>query len=135
MNRGDILRKVQPEDLIQYGLIPELIGRLPILATLDNLDAGALVDVLTKPKNALVKQYQKMLRFGRGQTGIYSGKFGSDRAVGHEAGIRGAGLRIILEKILLDTMYELPEQTGLTRVVVDKTSLREQKILFGFTGS
>jgi ATP-dependent Clp protease ATP-binding subunit ClpX len=120
LNFGDILRKVQPEDLIQYGLIPELIGRLPILATLENLDAGALVDVLTRPKNALVKQYQKMFAL-EGVELVFSP--GSLEAVAELAIKRGSGargLRSILEGILLDPMFELPEQTGLTQVVVDK---------------
>jgi ATP-dependent Clp protease ATP-binding subunit ClpX len=87
---GGLLRKVQPEDLIQYGLIPELIGRLPIIATLDNLDAGALVDVLTKPKNALVKQYQKMFAL-EGVVLEFTPESLEAMAVGHYDGDRGRG--------------------------------------------
>jgi ATP-dependent Clp protease ATP-binding subunit ClpX len=120
MNVGDVLRKVQPEDLIKYGLIPELVGRLPILATLDHLDADALVRVLTEPRNALVKQYEKMFAL-EGVTLEFTPE--SLQAVARRAIQRGSGargLRSILEGILLDTMFELPEQTGLTRVVIDQ---------------
>ncbi|MBK8869581.1 MAG: ATP-dependent Clp protease ATP-binding subunit ClpX [Elusimicrobia bacterium] len=120
MNLGDVLRKVQPEDLIKYGLIPELVGRLPILATLDHLDAHALVRVLTEPRNALVKQYEKMFAL-EGVTLEFT--LDSLDAIAHKAIHRGSGargLRSILEGILLDTMFELPEQTGLSRVVIDR---------------
>jgi len=120
IDRGDLLRKVQPEDLIQYGLIPELIGRLPIIATLDNLDAGALVDVLTKPKNALVKQYQKMFALEGVVLEFTPGSLDAIARLSIKRGSGARGLRSILEGLLLDTMFELPEQTGLTRVVIDK---------------
>lgn len=116
---GDILRRVQPEDLIQYGLIPELVGRLPVLATLDSLDQHALVDVLTRPRNALVKQYQKMFSL-EGVELLFEPD--ALAAIAQRALVRGSGargLRSILESLLLDTMYELPEQTGLRQVVVD----------------
>lgn len=115
-----MLRKVQPEDLIEYGLIPELIGRLPIIATLDNLDAGALVDVLTKPKNALVKQYQKMFALEGVVLEFTPDSLEAIARLSIKRGSGARGLRSILEGLLLDTMFELPEQTGLTRVVIDK---------------
>jgi len=116
---GEILRRVQPEDLIQYGLIPELVGRLPVLATLDSLDESALVDVLTRPRNALVKQYQKMFSL-EGVELVFEGD--ALHAIAKRSMARGSGargLRSILEGLLLDTMYDLPEQTGLRQVVVD----------------
>ncbi len=127
MNLGDVLRKVQPEDLIQYGLIPELVGRLPVLATLDNLDAGALVDVLTKPKNAFVKQYQKMFALEGVELNFTKDSLEAIAKLAIQRGSGARGLRSILEALLLDTMYELPEQNGLQRVLVDKDVVARKK--------
>ena len=117
---GDILREVEPEDLLRFGLIPEFVGRLPVIATLDDLDEGALVEILAEPKNALVKQYQKL--FGMEDIKL---AFTEDalRAVARKAIARktGArGLRSILETILLDTMFELPTLAGVDEVVVNR---------------
>ena len=127
LNVGDVLRLAQPEDLIQFGLIPELVGRLPVVATLDSLDTGALVDVLMKPKNALVKQYQKMfalegcdLEFTPESLQEIAGK-----AIRRGSGARG--LRSILEDLLLETMFELPEQNGLKKVVIDREVVLKKK--------
>src|SRR5216683_3004474 len=116
---GEILRQVEPDDLQRFGLIPEFIGRLPVIATLDDLDEGALVKILTEPKNALVKQYQRL--FEMENVGL---TFSEDalKAVARKAILRktGArGLRSILEAILLDTMYELPTLQGVEEVVVN----------------
>nr|VFK77869.1 MAG: ATP-dependent Clp protease ATP-binding subunit ClpX [Candidatus Kentron sp. SD] len=116
----EILSNVEPEDLIQYGLIPELIGRLPVTATLDQLDEDQLVQILTEPKNSLVKQYQRL--FGMEGCDI---EFRDDalRAVAKKASDRktGArGLRSILEHVLLDTMYDLPSMERISKVVVDE---------------
>src|SRR5476651_199565 len=105
---GEILRDLEPEDLLRYGLIPEFVGRLPVVATLEDLDEGALVEILTRPKNALVKQYQRLFDMESVKL-----KFSDDalKAVAQKAILRktGArGLRSILEIVLLDTMFELP---------------------------
>jgi len=122
-NRKDIsrvLRDVQPEDLIRYGLIPEFVGRLPVVATLEELDEDALVQILLEPKNALTKQYRKLFEM----EGVEL-EFREDalRAVAKKAMDRktGArGLRTILENVLLDTMYDLPSSTTAKKVVVDE---------------
>jgi ATP-dependent Clp protease ATP-binding subunit ClpX len=118
---GEILRNVEPEDLIAYGLIPEFVGRLPILATLEELDEEQLVQILTEPKNALVKQYKRLFEMEGCDI-----EFRDDslRAVARKAMERktGArGLRSIVETALLDTMYELPSTEGVTKIVVDET--------------
>ncbi len=119
-NLGEILMEVEPEDLIKYGLIPEFVGRLPVVATLQELDEDALIEILVEPKNALTKQYQKLFEM----EGVEL-EFRDDalRAIAHRAMARktGArGLRTILENVLLDTMYELPSMTNATKVVVDE---------------
>jgi ATP-dependent Clp protease ATP-binding subunit ClpX len=116
---GEVLRQVEPDDLQRFGLIPEFIGRLPVIATLDDLDEGALVKILTEPKNALVKQYQRL--FEMENVGL---AFTDDalKAVARKAILRktGArGLRSILEGILLETMFELPTLQGVEEVVVN----------------
>jgi len=118
-NVSKILQDVEPEDLIKYGLIPEFVGRLPVVATLEELDEDALVEILTEPKNALTKQYQKLFEM----EGVEL-EFREDalRAIAKKAMQRktGArGLRTILESVLLDTMYDLPSMTNATKVVVD----------------
>jgi ATP-dependent Clp protease ATP-binding subunit ClpX len=118
-NLGELLVDVEPEDLIRYGLIPEFVGRLPVVATLEELDEDALVTILTEPKNAIVKQYQKLFEM----EGV-DVEFRDDalRAVSRKAMDRktGArGLRTILENVLLDTMYDLPMMENVSKVVVD----------------
>ncbi|MDR0249819.1 MAG: ATP-dependent Clp protease ATP-binding subunit ClpX [Burkholderiales bacterium] len=118
-----LLHDVEPEDLVRFGLIPEFVGRLPVVAALDELDESGLVKILTEPKNALIKQYQKLFRMegveleAREQA-LYAM---ARRALERKTGARG--LRSILEQTLLDTMYELPGLTGLTRVVVDEAAV------------
>lgn len=116
---GELLRQVQPEDLIKFGLIPELIGRLPVAAVLDELDETALITILKEPKNSLVKQYHKLF----GMDGVEI-EFLDDalKAVVHKAVARKSGargLRSILEYVLLDTMYTLPSIKGLSKVVIN----------------
>ena len=116
---GEVLMNVEPEDLIKYGLIPEFVGRLPVVATLQELDEAALVQILKEPKNAITKQYQKLF----GMEGVEL-EFREDalRAVSRKAMERktGArGLRSILEHVLLETMYDLPSLEGVTKVVID----------------
>ncbi|CAO3375335.1 ATP-dependent Clp protease ATP-binding subunit ClpX [Azospirillum argentinense] len=117
---GDILREVEPEDLLKFGLIPEFIGRLPVVATLADLDEAALVEILTKPKNALVKQYQRLFEMEDVRL-----EFSDDalRTISHKAIQRktGArGLRSIMESILLDPMFDLPGLSGVESILVNK---------------
>ena len=116
---GEILKGVEPEDLLKFGLIPEFVGRLPVLATLDDLDQSALVDILTIPKNALVKQYQRLFEMESVKLTLSDDALTSvaRKAIGRKTGARG--LRSILEAILLDTMFELPSLDGVEEVVVN----------------
>ncbi|MEF8699401.1 MAG: ATP-dependent Clp protease ATP-binding subunit ClpX [Candidatus Accumulibacter sp. UW26] len=118
---GEVLRSVEPEDLIKFGLIPELIGRLPVIATLEELSASALVQILIEPKNALVKQYQKLFAMEGVALEIRSAAMMAiaKRALDRKTGARG--LRSILEAVLLDTMYELPGMENVSEVVVDES--------------
>jgi ATP-dependent Clp protease ATP-binding subunit ClpX len=120
LNLGEILYEVEPEDLIKYGLIPEFVGRLPVVATLEELDEDALVQILTEPKNALTKQYAKLFDM-EGCEIEFRGE--ALRAVACKAMERktGArGLRTILEQVLLDTMYDLPSLENVRKVVIDE---------------
>ncbi len=124
---GEVLKHVQPEDLILYGLIPELVGRLPVLATLDPLDQNALVQVLTRPRNALIKQYQKMFALEGVELTFTPESLHAVAAMAMSRGSGARGLRSILEDLLLNTMYELPEQSGLRQVVVDAEVVAKTK--------
>jgi len=120
-NLGASLRQVEPEDLVKFGLIPEFVGRLPVIATLDELDEAALIKILDEPKNALTRQYARL--FEMEGVGL---EFRSDalRAIARKALERrtGArGLRSILENVLLDTMYEIPSKSGVSKVVIDES--------------
>ncbi len=117
---GEVLRDLEPEDLLKYGLIPEFVGRLPVVATLEDLDENALIEILTRPKNALIKQYQRLFDMENVKL-----KFSDDalRAVAQKAIMRktGArGLRSIMETVLLDTMYDLPSLDGVDEVVINR---------------
>src|ERR1700747_2586514 len=119
-NTGAILRDLEPEDLLKFGLIPEFVGRLPVVATLDDLDEAVLVDILTKPKNALVKQYQRLFEMEDVRLELNDEAL---KAVAHKAILRktGArGLRSILEAILLDSMFELPSLVGISEIVINR---------------
>ncbi len=115
---GEILREVEPDDLLKFGLIPEFVGRLPVLATLEDLDEAALVTILTEPKNALVKQYQRMFEMENVRLSFPDEALRgiARKAIARKTGARG--LRSILESILLDTMFELPSMRGVEEVVV-----------------
>ncbi len=122
----DLLSEVLPEDLMQYGLIPEFIGRLPVVATVDDLDKDALVRILLEPKNALVKQYCKFFEMDGVEL-----VFDDDAldAIADQALLRGTGargLRAIMEEVLLNTMYELPARTDVARVVIDGDVVRQR---------
>ncbi len=115
----EVFKEAEPEDLIKYGLIPEFVGRLPVIATLDELDEVALVRILTEPKNALLKQYQRLFEMEHAELEF---RPEAVAAVAHKAMERktGArGLRSLIEKVLLDTMYELPSLEGVVKVVVE----------------
>ncbi len=122
---GELLKDLQPEDLHKYGLIPEFIGRLPIIATLENLDEAALITILTEPKNALVKQYQKLFEMEQVEL-----KFTDDalvaiakKAVDRKTGARG--LRSIIENLLLDAMFEVPDMDDVTEVLVEEETVNK----------
>ncbi len=128
---GDVLSIAEPEDLIKYGMIPEFVGRLPVVATLDELDEAALVKILTEPKNALIKQYQKLLSFDNVRLRFTDTAL---RAIAKKATERktGArGLRAILEEIMLDVMYEIPSQKDITDCLINEDTItkREKPIL------
>src|SRR6184192_1383017 len=123
---SDLFHDVEPEDLIKYGLIPEFVGRLPVVATLDELDEEALISILTEPKNALTKQYRRLFEMEGAELEFREEAL---RAVAHRAMQRktGArGLRTILETVLLDTMYELPSMRNVSRIVIDETVIEGQ---------
>ncbi|MBM3468484.1 MAG: ATP-dependent Clp protease ATP-binding subunit ClpX [Alphaproteobacteria bacterium] len=117
---GDILRGVEPEDLLKFGLIPEFIGRLPVLATLTDLDEGSLVEILMKPKNALVKQYKRLFEMENVQLTLTDDALHAIalKAIARKTGARG--LRSIMESILLDTMFEMPSYEDVEEVVINK---------------
>ncbi|WP_419796726.1 MAG: ATP-dependent Clp protease ATP-binding subunit ClpX [Terasakiella sp.] len=120
---GKILHDMEPEDLLKFGLIPEFVGRLPVLATLEDLDNEALVRILTEPKNALVKQYQRLFEMEETDLSFTEGALESiaQKAILRKTGARG--LRSIMEGILLDTMFELPSQENVEEVVVNSEAV------------
>jgi ATP-dependent Clp protease ATP-binding subunit ClpX len=120
---GEVLKGVEPEDLIKYGLIPEFVGRLPVVATLDELDEDALIQILTEPKNALLKQYQKLFTMEGVELEIRPEALRAvaTRALARRTGARG--LRSILEQALLDTMFDLPSQANVRKVVIDENTI------------
>ena len=128
---GELLALVEPEDLLKFGLIPEFVGRLPVVATLDDLDEPALVRILTEPKNALIKQYQKFFELEKVRL-----KFTDDAvaAIAREAMKRGTGargLRAVIEEVMLDVMYELPSLPGLKECIITREVIvnKERPIL------
>ena len=122
---GEVFREVEPEDIIKFGLIPELVGRLPVVATLGELTEDALVQILTEPKNALVKQYQHLLNMDGVELEIRPAALAAiaRKALARKTGARG--LRSILEQSLLDTMFELPTMEGVEKVVLDESTIEE----------
>ncbi|MBT6308081.1 MAG: ATP-dependent Clp protease ATP-binding subunit ClpX [Rhodospirillaceae bacterium] len=116
---GEILQDVEPEDLLKFGLIPEFVGRLPVLATLEDLDEDALVDILSKPKNALVKQYKRLFEMEEVKLEFREDALRSIaiKAIERKTGARG--LRSILETILLDSMFELPEMDNVEEIIIN----------------
>ena len=117
---GEIFREVEPEDLLKYGLIPEFVGRLPVVATLEDLDEPSLKLILTQPKNALVKQYQRLFEMESIDLTLAEEALGAiaRKAIDRKTGARG--LRSIMEGILLDTMFDLPSLEGVQEVVISR---------------
>ncbi len=133
-NQDDILLKTEPQDLLKFGLIPELVGRLPVVASLHGLPESALVEILVKPKNALVKQYRKLFDMENIKLEFDPGAI---RAVARKAMERNTGargLRSIMEEVMTDLMYEMPSKTGIQRIVITEESITdggEPKLFFG----
>ncbi len=123
---SEVFREVEPEDLIKFGLIPELVGRLPVVATLGELTEDALVQILTEPKNALIKQYQRLLGMDGVELEVRPAALSAiaKKALARKTGARG--LRSILEQSLMDTMFELPTKDGVEKVVLDESTINEQ---------
>jgi ATP-dependent Clp protease ATP-binding subunit ClpX len=118
--QGEIFRDVEPEDLLKYGLIPEFVGRLPVVATLEDLDEASLKLILTKPKNALVKQYQQLFEMEGVNLTVAEEALGAiaRKAIDRKTGARG--LRSIMEAILLDTMFDLPSLEGIEEIIISR---------------
>ncbi len=132
-NVGEWFAQVEADDLIRYGLIPELVGRLPVVATLEELDEAALIQILTEPKNALVKQYQHLFEMEGTELEFSSDSLGTiaQKAMERKTGARG--LRTIVENVLLNTMYEIPSADNVEKVIVDKEVILgniEPKMIF-----
>ncbi len=125
-NLGEVLSQVEPEDLLRYGLIPEMVGRLPVVASLSNLDEAAMVEILTKPKNAISKQYKKFFEMEGVDLSFTDSAL---KAIAHQAMIRGTGargLRAVLEEAMLDIMYDIPSLEGVTHVEVTDDVIRKK---------
>jgi ATP-dependent Clp protease ATP-binding subunit ClpX len=123
---GEVLEGVAPEDLTKYGLIPEFVGRLPVIATLKELDEDALVQILTEPKNAITKQYAKLFEMEDCELEFREEALHAVAQKGMERKTGARGLRSILEKVLLDTMYDLPTLEGLSKVIVDADVIHDK---------
>jgi ATP-dependent Clp protease ATP-binding subunit ClpX len=126
-NMGELLRDIEPDDLLRFGLIPEFIGRLPIVSTLDSLDEAALIEILTTPKNALIKQYKCLFDMDNVRLEFTDDalKAIAQKAIARKTGARG--LRSILEDILIHTMYELPSFEGVDKIVVNQETIEHKK--------
>ena len=124
---SELLKNLQPEDLLKFGLIPEFVGRLPIMVTLEQLDRDALVDILTKPKNALTKQYKELLAMDGVELEIEKEalELVAERAIERKTGARG--LRGIIEEIMLDIMYEIPSREDIEKCIITKDTIKENK--------
>jgi ATP-dependent Clp protease ATP-binding subunit ClpX len=125
---GELLAEVQPEDLLRFGFIPEFIGRLPVVASLDDLDEAALVSILREPKNALIKQYQKLFEFEKVKLRFTDGALVAIAREGLKRKAGARGLRSILESIMLDIMYDLPSQSNIKECIIsEETIVRKEK--------
>jgi len=128
IGQKELLSKVLPEDLLRFGLIPEFIGRLPVIASLEQLDESALIEILTKPKNALVKQYQKMLEIDDVELEFEEGALTeiAKKAIERKTGARG--LRSIIEGIMLDVMFDLPSREDISKCIITKETVLGQSV-------
>ncbi|HQZ82025.1 MAG TPA: ATP-dependent Clp protease ATP-binding subunit ClpX [Pyrinomonadaceae bacterium] len=131
----DSIKKLEPVDLIQYGLIPEFVGRLPVIGALDELDAAALVKILTEPKNALIKQYQKKFEFDSIGIKFTEGALLAVANEAHKRKVGARGLMMILEEILLDPMYVLPTQSNIKEIVITKEMIERKAPVFEIVDS
>jgi ATP-dependent Clp protease ATP-binding subunit ClpX len=120
---GELFEKVQPEDFLKYGLIPEFIGRLPVVATLDELDERALIRILTEPRNALTKQYEKLLSFEKIKLKFTDGALAAVARKAYTQKTGARGLRAILEEVMLDLMYDAPSQKQIKEVVITEDAI------------
>ena len=117
---GEVFSQVLPEDLLKFGLIPEFVGRLPVITSVDNLDEDALVDILTKPKNALVRQYMKFFEYDGVELEFTDDAMAAIAEQAIQRGTGARGLRAIMEEVLLNVMYELPSREDVTKCLVDR---------------
>ena len=124
--RSDILKEVQPHDLLKFGIIPELVGRLPVLTTVQALNREQLVEILTKPKNALVKQYQKLLRYDEVELEFQPEALEAAADEALERGIGARGLRAVLEGVMTQIMYDIPSQSDIVKVTVTPACIKEK---------
>ncbi|MFM7204076.1 MAG: ATP-dependent Clp protease ATP-binding subunit ClpX [Myxococcota bacterium] len=124
---GKILADVTPDDLLKFGMIPEFVGRLPVITTLEQLDEAALIDVLVKPRNALVKQYQKLFEYESCKLKFTEGSLAAvaREALRRKSGARG--LRAILEEVMLEVMYEIPSQSGVKECIISEETIKDRK--------
>jgi ATP-dependent Clp protease ATP-binding subunit ClpX len=126
-NIGELLALVEPDDLLKFGMIPEFVGRLPVVTSLEELDEAALIDILTKPRNALVKQYKKLLEMDGVQLKFTDGALRAvaRQAIAHKAGARG--LRAILENAMLNIMYEVPSHKNIREIVINEDAIAKKE--------
>ncbi|HCP19280.1 MAG TPA: ATP-dependent Clp protease ATP-binding subunit ClpX, partial [Alphaproteobacteria bacterium] len=124
---GERLAEIEPEDLLKFGLIPEFVGRLPILATLEDLDKTALIRILTEPRNALIKQYQSLFNMDNVNLEFRDDALDAiaEKAIERKTGARG--LRAIVEQVLMDTMFDIPTKEGIKDVIVGRDVIEKNK--------
>ena len=125
-SESEVFSEVQPEDLLKFGLIPEFVGRLPVLGVVDSLDRDALVRILVEPRNALVKQYQKFFELENTELEFTQPALEAIADLALERGTGARGLRAILEEVLLEVMYELPSRTDVSKVVIEEDVVKSK---------
>jgi len=130
--RSELLERVEPEDLIKFGMIPEFVGRVPVVATLHDLDQKALVEILTRPKNALVKQYQKLFEYENVKLRFTDDALEAIAGDSIKRNVGARGLRIILEELMLDLMYQLPQQRDQRELTITREMVLSKEIQFPF---
>ena len=128
--QSNILEACEPRDLIKFGLIPEFVGRLPVVGSLSELDRLALVEILTKPKNALIRQYQKLFEFENVKLKFTDDAVGAVADLALERKMGARGLKIILEDLMLDVMYQLPSQKKVKEFVITREMVENKDIVF-----